>query len=818
MSEEKKAIVCKRCGERIVLAQRRSPLAVHCSHCGYTFRAPGLPAPPPNEARKVRASELRLRQDLIIERVEEEGTVFFVIKDPLSQRYFRIKPLEHFLISQFDGKTSLDEIRRRASEDRHILIGPDVIAKFAGKFVELGLLVGGEHRETRGVTGGHGSWLSRVLFLKLPLVNPDKLLDWLYPKVKWMLRPGFVGLMIATIVFAAGVALLNHQSLVFRLGSIANVEGLLLIYLTLSLVTVFHELAHAMTCKHFGGRVQDMGVLLMYFVPCFYCNLSDTYLFKEKRQRLWVTFAGGFFELFLWALAVLAWRVVAPEAFLSRVFFIVVAVCGVKALFNFNPLIKMDGYYMLADKLGIANLRKEALSGLDRFLRRWLLGLDSHPPRPELTSRSILSLRGDRFVALFGAAALIYTVLLLGYIIFWSGGWVFEQYGPTGLSLFSLAMIGLLHKPATTTVSSARDAGKEKWQQLGQKKHRFRYVVLWTLLLAGFIFFPWQLRIRSDLTVLPQARVTVRAPAEGRIERIYFEEGDRVQKGDLILEYDRKGLTLERETQQAELARATEELRLLGKLNPTWQEEISVQERALETAQAREQAARQEFERVQQLWTAGLLSREQFDQAQSELQQVESEGRRQEAQVQLTRKASRSSRNEQMEMLHLRDPDAQQAVIQKLKAEVARSDDLLERSRIHAPIQGTLTTYRFQEKLGEYLEEGDLVCEIINDEKVVIEMPVPEKEIDVIQLGYRVKFKVRGYPHRSFEAKVAQIAPVAQREANISTILIRATLDNEEHLLKPGMTGVAKVYCGQSFLSLILIRDIVRFIRTEFWL
>ena len=108
--------------------------------------------------------------------------------------------------------------------------------------------------------------------------------------------------------------------------------------------------------------MQDMGFLLMYFMPCFYCNVSDTYLFKEKRQRLWVIFAGGFFELFVWALGGpgLAARA-APEAFLSRVFFIIVAVGAVKTFFNFNPLIKLDGYYLLADYLGIANLRKEAL-------------------------------------------------------------------------------------------------------------------------------------------------------------------------------------------------------------------------------------------------------------------------------------------------------------------------------------------------------------------------------------------------------------------------------------------------------------------------
>ena len=90
--------------------------------------------------------------------------------------------------------------------------------------------------------------------------------------------------MTLTIVFALGVAVVNRESLMFGLGSIANVEGFLLIYITVSIVTIFHELAHGVTCRHFGGRVQDMGFLLMYLLPSFYCNVSDTYLFKNKRE------------------------------------------------------------------------------------------------------------------------------------------------------------------------------------------------------------------------------------------------------------------------------------------------------------------------------------------------------------------------------------------------------------------------------------------------------------------------------------------------------------------------------------------------------
>ena len=110
------------------------------------------------------------------------------------------------------------------------------------------------------------------------------------------------------------------------------------------------------------------------------------------------------------------------------------------------------------------------------------------------------------------------------------------------------------------------------------------------------------------------------------------------------------------------------------------------------------------------------------------------------------------------------------------------------------------------------------MCEIVNDDQVVLEMPVSEKDIDVIELDQAVKFKVRGYPTRSFHAQVDEIAPVATPGGHASTILLRAYVDNEDRVLKPGMTGVAKVYCGTSFVANILTRDIIRFIRTEFWL
>jgi multidrug resistance efflux pump len=745
--------------------------------------------------------------------VEEEGASFFVIKDPSSNRYFRVKPLEHFLITQFDGKTSLETIRRRASEERNVLVSEEVLSRFAQKFRELGLL----RRDGESGVSVPGASSRSLFHWKLPLANPERLLDFLYPKLRWCFSAAFVLIACLTLVAASAVFLLNGEELVLGLESVVSLEGLLFVLATVSLVTVLHELAHGLTCKHFGGRVTDMGFLLLYFLPCFYCNVGDTYLFRGKRERLWVFFSGGFFELYVWALAVLGWRLVAPGTLASRALFVVAAVSGLRSLFNFNPLIQMDGYFMLSEHLGIKNLRRQALVGLGRLLRR-AGGLSFEPASPELLERHIWGMRGDRFLTAFGAAALAYTALLVSGLAIYSGGYVFENLGADALALYTVTLVGLLHKPALTAASAAKEAGKEKWQKLGEKKRRSRFVFLWAGLALAAVLFPWQLRIRSDLKVLPSERETVRAPSSGRIGVIHVSEGERVEKGGLILEYDATELELERQNKAAELEEAMQQLPILEKASPAVREEIQVKERALETARQVEGKAQRDFERAQQAWTSGVISRKIFDDAENALEEARKRRLEAEAQLALARELSPKSRSEEIERLHLLTKEGQQARIKMLEAELAQLDDQLERTKIYASVSGTLTTYRFEEKVGDYLEEGAEVCEIANDDRVVLEMPVSEKDMDVVDVEKPVKFKVRGYPFRSFHAQVDEIAPVATPNGKSSTVLVRAYVDNTEKLLKPGMTGVAKIYCGMSFVGNILTRDLVRFIRTEFWL
>src|SRR5206468_4067334 len=136
--------------------------------------------------------------------------------------------------------------------------------------------------------------------------------DRLVGPVGFFLTPGFVVLAATVILIGLAVSITNGAEIARDLLGLYRVEMVLTAWLTIFAVTALHEFAHSLTCKRFGGHVHEMGFFLIYFQLAFYCNVSDAWLFPAKSKRLWVTFAGPYFEMFLWSLAVLTWRVTEP--------------------------------------------------------------------------------------------------------------------------------------------------------------------------------------------------------------------------------------------------------------------------------------------------------------------------------------------------------------------------------------------------------------------------------------------------------------------------------------------------------------------------
>jgi hypothetical protein len=157
------------------------------------------------------------------------------------------------------------------------------------------------------------------------------------------------------------------------------------------LIIVIHELGHGVTCKYFGGQVPEIGAMLLYFQPAFFCNVNDAWAFPELRKRLWVTAAGSWVQLILAALAAVAWLLLEPGSLLADAALTAVVIGGVMTvLANANPLIPLDGYYALSDWLEIPNLRLRAFAHLGWWIKRHVLRLAIPEPPADDRERRIL--------------------------------------------------------------------------------------------------------------------------------------------------------------------------------------------------------------------------------------------------------------------------------------------------------------------------------------------------------------------------------------------------------------------------------------------
>jgi hypothetical protein len=326
----------------------------------------------------------KLRTDLVVSRqATPEGPVF-VLKDPAAGRFFRFREAEHFIAEQLDGRTPLEAIRQRV-KDR---VGAPVSLESLGQFIErlgrLGLLEA-DGAESRPRAAPRGRVRGSLLYLRFPAFDPDRLFTRLLPLVRFCFTPWFLALSGALILLAAGITVVHWEGITRDFLRFFRLETLFLAWLTVLAVTTAHEFAHGLTCKRFGGEVRELGFMLLFFQPAFYCNVSDAWLFPEKGKRLWVTFAGAYLEIVLWAVATLTWRVLEPGTALHFMALVVMATSGVKTLFNWNPLIKLDGYYLLSDWLEIPNLRQRSFGYLRAAPKR-LWGRASQE-RPEVTPR-----------------------------------------------------------------------------------------------------------------------------------------------------------------------------------------------------------------------------------------------------------------------------------------------------------------------------------------------------------------------------------------------------------------------------------------------
>ena len=784
------------------------------------------------------------RIDLIVRPRPTDAGHGFVVKDPVSGAFFHLREAEHFITQQLDGDTPLDAIRQRTEARFGASLPPDILDAFIGKLDRSGLL---QHETAE--KPGRGARTDRVqgglLSLRFRLLNPARCFDRLVRLVPFVFTPHFVAFATATVLLAVGVTIANWAAYAGDVSRLYQLSTVPLFIALMFLVVSAHEVAHGVTCRRFGGEVRDAGVMLIYFQPALYCNVSDAWLFPERSKRFWVSFAGPFFELFLWALAVLAWRVTDEETWINHLALIVMTGSGVKTLLNFNPLIKLDGYYLLSDYLDIPNLRRKSFRHVGSLIRR-LVGAGA--PMPAALSR-----RERRIYVAYGLAAMAGSLVLLTWVAITVGEFLIANGQPMALLLFT----GLLgtrirrrfhhlfgRSPGRSSdpdedgdagTTGTGDSSDPAEPAPVRKRARTRIAwtrwtrrIVWTASAAAAIaLLLWgrmELRISGPFNARPVDNADVRAAIEGIVEDVYVDEGDQVTAGQPIARLSDKDLRADWQKTAAAIREARARLHIL-ETGPTTQE-IDVANAAVTKAKDQVAYARSRLARSGLLHERGLLPRTELEDHQ-ELAAT-SENTLSEAQARLAALV-KSVRPEEIEALT--------AQIEQLDSQRRHLEAQLQLSTVLSPATGVVATpsRELKELHGRLVHKGDLIAKVYDFRTMTAYITISEKDIADIRVGQPVVLRARAYPDLDFHGVVTFIATSAQSgsgagartasgptspgapDAGSRTILVTTQVDNHAMLLKPEMTGHAKLYCGDRRILSLVTRRVARTIKVEFW-
>ena len=494
--------------------------------------APSLPMGQAAEHLKV-----KLRPDLIVQPQFYEGMTHYVIKDPIALKYFRFKIEEYFLLQQFDGKQTLQEVKRVFERKyRPQTITVDDLLRFASQLHEAGIALIDSPDQAQALVRRRrkNQWkkvwqfLANILYIKVPVVDPEKLLDWMYPKFRWLYTKGFIAFSVGMMLAALTLVASQYQTFSARLPdfqSFFNWRTIIYFWCSLAVVKVIHEFGHGLTAKHFGGEVHEMGMLFLVLTPALYCDVTDSWLLPNKWKRIWISAAGIYVELFLASLATFVWWN-TEQGLLNSLCLATMFICSVNTvLFNANPLLRYDGYYVMSDYLEIPNLRIKSTQFFAYLFQEKVLGLEV--PVQSYMPRSRRSL----FV-IYAICSYVYRWVVTFSILFFLSQFL-KPYKLESVS-YMIAMgslIPLLVMPLYQVVKFVRQPGR---MRKVKKVRAGVFAAVTVALVTGILLIPTPLRVQGTLVLTAAKPTQVYAEVPGRLEEIMVKDAEFVKKDDIL--------------------------------------------------------------------------------------------------------------------------------------------------------------------------------------------------------------------------------------------------------------------------------------------
>lgn len=389
--------------------------------------------------------KLRLRPSVSLRRQRFRGEPWFIAQDGFSNSFFRFRPEAYDFIARLDGTQTVEEVwlgcLRRTPESAP---GQGEVVAMLAQLYQANLLAAESAGDTKRLFERHQkrsrqqimSQIFGIFFLRIRLFDPQLLLDRTWPWLRWLATPATAVCWVILLGLGFAAVIAQWDRALDQSQAVLAPGNLLLLYAAFTFAKLIHEFGHAYAVKAFGGEVHSMGITLLVFTPIPYVDATAAWAFRERWKRVLVGLGGMLPELAYASVAAMVWAGTGPGVLNSLAYNTMVVASVSTLIFNLNPLLRFDGYYILSDLTDSPNLQPRAARQWQHLFERYTLGVKSleSPARTKA---------GATWLTIFGGAAWIYRMFITVTIILL----VADQFFGLGLLAGILTFVGAIIMP-----------------------------------------------------------------------------------------------------------------------------------------------------------------------------------------------------------------------------------------------------------------------------------------------------------------------------------------------------------------------------------
>ena len=469
---------------------------------------------------------VQLKDELIFVPQSFGDATYYHIEIPSSSKFFKIGYAEYIFISLLDGETSFAHALAKSSQT----LGADAISEQQATQTLFWLLESGLASTTdaavapQSVAESKQSFLQKLnpFWMKIPLGKPDKWLSQANVFLGWIFHPAAVLIALLTMMVALMSLATDWDKFTASAGAVFSTSNWICMLIAWVLLKVVHEFAHAINCKRLGATVKETGIIFILFAPLAYVDVTSSWRFQSRWQRISVAVAGMYIELLIAAICLILWCYTRNELVAYHLLNVVMMASVSTLLFNANPLMRFDGYFVLADLLGIPNLYQEGSKSVTKHLHSIFYGQHEENSRKEIH-------HWRRFIFIYGFACMVWKVLIFAGL-FIAASVMFGGWG------ILLCLLGAVTSVLVPLGKLLKDLGLRA-KQRPESVLRAAAISTGLLMIAASLWYivPNSFAARNPCIVDFRDSAKIRAHASGFIAEILVEDGQAIDVNQPLL-------------------------------------------------------------------------------------------------------------------------------------------------------------------------------------------------------------------------------------------------------------------------------------------